>query len=164
MLCSKNEHTHTHTPPSYWHFLLPKSHYFCANAIRGQWLPQAWQRWQRGCCYLRSHNNKAPPPIPPYRPLGKISGGFLAPAPTLTLVNPLPHLTKRLHSCNEIPNIRLGLDGSRCFHSLTDKNLVRKRPQLRSSAAPALWLHGWSFRFDSCQTWLMKKKTMVISR
>lgn len=25
-----------HTPPSHWHFLPPKGHYFCANAIKGQ--------------------------------------------------------------------------------------------------------------------------------
>lgn len=56
----------THAPPSHWHFLPPRGHYFCANAIKGQWLPRAWQSRaeQRGCHNLRSHNNHySPPPI-----------------------------------------------------------------------------------------------------
>lgn len=57
---------HTRLPPSAGISLPPKGHYFCANAIKGQWLPQAWQSRaeQRGCRNLRSHNNHySPPPI-----------------------------------------------------------------------------------------------------
>lgn len=47
-------------------FFPPKRHYFCANAIKAQWVPQAWQSRaeQRGSRNLRSCNNHSSlPPI-----------------------------------------------------------------------------------------------------